>query len=137
MVYGGDQSRCFSMIQDDVKLFMELLDYEITENGEIFNIGPDDREISLLDLAYLVIEIMGADIEPKILPERPFEVKRPICSSNKIREKFQFKPSITLEDGIRSIVDYVRERGAKPFEYHVALEIDKGNVPLTWKEKLF
>jgi UDP-glucose 4-epimerase len=138
VVYGGGQTRCFSMIQDDVNLFIKLLDYDLRENGEIFNIGPDDREISLLDLAYLVINIMGSNVEPEIVPYRPFEVKRPICSSNKIREKFGFKPTITLEEGIKSIVNYIRNRGAMSFDYHVQLEIDnKDNIPKTWKEKLF
>lgn len=140
IIYGdGSQTRCFSMIQDDVEIFIKLLDYDgQMKNGEVFNIGPDDREISILDLAKLIASILDFDLEPDFQPARPHEVMHPICSSDKIREVFNFEPKTTLEDGIKSIVEYIKERGPKPFDYHIPLEIDnKENVPKTWKEKKF
>lgn len=138
IVYGdGSQSRCFSMVQDDVDIYLKLLNCEV-EHGEIFNIGPDDREISIIDLARLIANILDFDLDPDYQPSRPHEVMHPICSSDKIRERFGFKPTMSLEDGIISIVDYIKQRGPKAFEYHIPLEIDnKENVPKTWKEKKF
>lgn len=138
IIYGdGSQTRCFSMIQDDVKIYLKLLDCEV-EHGEAFNIGPDDREISILDLAKTIANIIDFELSPIFENNRPHEVMHPICSSDKIRKRFNFKPTMSLEDGIRSIVKYVKERGPKPFEYHIPLEIDnKSNIPKTWKEKKF
>lgn len=138
IIYGnGSQTRCFSMIQDDVVIYLKLLDCEIT-HGEVFNIGPDDREISILDLAKTIARSLDFNLDPIFEKERPHEVMHPICSSNKIRERFDFKPKMSLEGGIESIVDYIRNRGPRPFEYHIPLEItNRENVPKTWKEKKF
>lgn len=138
IIYGdGSQTRCFSMIQDDVQIYLNLLDCEI-KHGEAFNIGPDDREISILDLANLIADIIGFDLSPIFEEARPHEVMHPICSSDKIRERFGFSSKITLEDGIKSIVDYIKKEGPKPFDYHIPLEItNKENIPKTWKDKKF
>jgi len=137
IIYGeGDQTRCFSLIQDDVEIYLKLLDCEV-EHGEVFNIGPDDREISILNLAKLIASLLDFDLDPIFEEKRPHEVMHPVCSSNKIRERFGFSPKMTLESGIASIVDYIKKRGPKPFDYHIPLEINKENVPKTWKEKSF
>lgn len=138
MIYGdGSQTRCFSLIQDDVEVYLKLLDCDV-KHGEVFNIGPDDREISILDLAKLIASILDFDLNPIFEKERPHEVMHPICSSDKIRNKFGLEPKMTLEDGIASIVEYIKESGPKEFEYHIPLEIDnKENIPKTWKEKKF
>lgn len=137
IIYGdGSQTRCFSLIQDDVRIYLELLDCDV-EHGEVFNIGPDDREISILDLSKVIAGVLDFDLDPDFQPPRPHEVMHPTCSSNKIRERFGFTPTMSLEDGIVSIVEYIRKRGAKPFEYHIPLEIDNENVPKTWRERKF
>jgi len=138
IIYGdGSQSRCFSMIQDDVEIFVKLLDCDI-EHGEAFNIGPDDREISILDLAKLIASILNFDLDPIFETSRPHEVMHPICSSDKIRKRFGFVPKMSLEDGIKSIVNYIKERGVSEFRYHLPIEIsNKENIPKTWKERKF
>lgn len=139
IIYGdGKQTRCFSMIQDDVEIYLKLLDYQIKENGEIFNIGPDDREISILEVAEIIAKELNFDLKPQFEPPRPFEVKRAVCSSDKIREVFGYEPKCSLEDGIKSIVDYIKKKGPLPFEYHIPLELNNmKNTPKTWKEKKF
>ncbi len=139
IIYGnGKQTRCFSMIQDDVGIYMKLMNHDIREHGELFNIGPDDREISIIDLARIIAKEINFDLKPNFQLARPYEVERAICSSDKIRKVFGFEPSMTLEDGIKSIITYVRARGPQPFDYHIKMEIDnKENSPKTWKEKLF
>ncbi len=139
IIYGdGLQTRCFSMIQDDVEIYGKLLDYDLKEQGEIFNIGPDDEEVTILEVSEIIAEELNVAHCVDWQPERPGELRRPFCSSDKIREVFDFKPKTNLRDGIRSVISYIRDRGTQPFEYHVELEIDnKINVPKTWKDKLF
>lgn len=139
IIYGdGKQTRCFSMIQDDVGIYLKLLNYDLQENGEIFNIGPDDREISIIDLAEIIAKEIEFNLDPNFQPARPYEVARAVCSSDKIRNVFGFTPSMTLEDGIVSIVRYIKERGPQPFEYHIKMEIDNKDYSFpTWKNKLF
>ena len=42
-----------------------------------------------------------------------------------------------LEKGLSSMIDYIKDRGVKPFEYHLDLEIITEMTPKTWKNKLF
>ena len=139
VIYGdGLQTRCFSMIQDDVEIYEKFLDYDLKEQGEIFNIGPDDEEITILEAAEIISEELDIPLDVEWHSERPGELRRPFCSSDKIRDVFDFKPKTNLRDGIRSVIGYIKQRGPRPFEYHIELEIDnKSNIPKTWKEKLF
>lgn len=138
VVYGdGTQTRCFSMIQDDVEIYIKLLTHEC-EHGEIFNIGPDDEPITIKDLAAMVADVLDKPLRIDWHEARPYEVHTSLCSSDKIREVFGFEPTTSLREGIASMAEYIRGRGVLPFDYHVPLEIDnKPNVPRTWKERLF
>ena len=71
------------------------------------------------------------------MPGRPQEVKHAVCSSDKIRRELGYRTSCDLRDSLQSIVDYVQNRGVKPFEYHLDLEIINDRVPATWKDRLF
>jgi len=138
VIYGGGlQTRCFSMIQDDVIIYEKLMNHDLKHQGEVFNIGPDDEEVTILEVAEIIAEELGVELEVDWHDSRPRELMKPHCSSDKIREVFNFQPSMKLRDGIRSVIHYIRDRGPMPFEYHVDLEIDtKDNVPKTWKNKL-
>ena len=35
------------------------------------------------------------------------------------------------------MIDYVKKRGVRPFEYHLPLEIISEKTPKTWTQKLF
>jgi hypothetical protein len=35
------------------------------------------------------------------------------------------------------MIDYIKNRGPKPFLYHLDLEINSDITPVTWKNKLF
>ena len=36
-----------------------------------------------------------------------------------------------------AMIDYIRSRGARPFKYHLDLEIINEKTPDTWKKRLF
>src|SRR3990167_985131 len=139
IIYGdGEQQRSMTFIQDEVKIIKRFIDCDI-ENKEIFNIGPDseDRRLTINQLAKKVADCIGFKLNPVYMPDRPFEIKKAYCSSEKIRKKFGQQPQVSLDDGIKSIVDYIKNRGVRPFEYHIDLEINNDLTPTTWKEKLF
>jgi UDP-glucose 4-epimerase len=46
-------------------------------------------------------------------------------------------PRVKLRDGLIAVVDYIRQRGPRPFKYHIDLEIINDKTPETWKKKLF
>lgn len=137
IIYGdGEQKRCFSFIQDDIKILYKLA-FEKKLIGEIINVGPDEEYITINQLAKTIARLIRFDLKPTYMPGRPQEVKFANCSANKARKLLGYKTEYTLERGLKEMIKYINERGLKPFRYHLDLEIINKKTPKTWKNKLF
>jgi UDP-glucose 4-epimerase len=136
IIYGdGEQERCFSFVQDCVDPLLKMGTQE-NLSGEIINIGPDEETVTINQLAKILAEILSYDLHPMYVKERPREVRNATCSADKARKLLGYKTKVTLRDGLRSMVDWIREHGPKPFEYHLPIEIDSPLLPDTWKSRL-
>jgi UDP-glucose 4-epimerase len=136
MVYGdGMQKRCFSYISDDVAPLKQMA-FDPACSGEVINIGPDGEFVTILELAETVARLLDFRLEVKLTRPRPREVYLANCSADKARRMLQYDPRISLEDGLRSMIDWIRSRGPRPFEYHLELEIANDKTPDTWKKRL-
>jgi UDP-glucose 4-epimerase len=110
-VYGdGTQSRCFGYVGDVVGALVKLM--ENTEAvGQVFNIGSN-VEISIRDLAERVKEITQSDSEIVFVPydqayEEGFEdMPRRIPDISKISELVGFRPDMSLDGILESVIDY-------------------------------
>lgn len=137
IIYGdGSQVRCFSDIRDVVGCLVDLA-FSDVESGEVFNIGPDENEVSINELFSVIAGRIGFNDGARYMPGRPQEVKHAVCSSDKIRESFGYRTKYRLEESIQTMVDYIRQRGEKNFDYHLPLEIVNELTPKTWSKKLF
>ena len=137
VIYGdGEQTRCFSDIRDDIDCLTKLA-FEKAAVGEIFNIGPDEHEISVNQLFEIISNQLGFNEDPIYMPGRPQEVKHATCSADKIREYFGYETKFDTHDSVQSLIEYISSRGTKPFQYHLPLEIINEQTPETWKSKLF
>jgi UDP-glucose 4-epimerase len=132
----GSQTRCFSDISDDVDCLVEFAENPKAV-GEIFNIGPDENPVTILELAQVVAKLLNFELNPVFMPGRPQEVKHANCSADKIRYFFGYKTKISLEQSLQKQIDYINSRGTRPFEYHLPLEIISEKTPKTWTQKLF
>jgi UDP-glucose 4-epimerase len=138
IVYGdGNQKRCFSFIEDDISILKRFLDCDIREHGERFNVGPDEDFITINELAHRLAKIMDFDLNIEYHDPRPCEVQLAYCSADKIRERFNYRTTVSLDDGLRTIVDFLRKKGPKKFLYHLPIEIQTTNLPKTWRDRLF
>jgi UDP-glucose 4-epimerase len=136
IIYGdGQQMRCFSFVQDAVQPLFKLADADVS--GEIINIGPDEEFVTINRLAEVVARLLDFKLEPIYMTGRPQEVKEANCSADKARKLLTYKTTCTLEQGIKETIEYIKNRGPKPFEYHLGLEIINEKTPKTWKDKLF
>ena len=134
-IYGdGNQKRCFSYIKDDVPLLVDL-GLNPLASGETINIGPDDEFVTINYLAETIADIIGFDLKPEYYSERPQEVQEANCSANKAKKLFGFNPKYTLRKGLEEMVDWVKERGPKEFDYHLPVEIVNGHTPEIWSNK--
>ena len=137
IIYGnGKQKRCFSFIQDDIDILSKLV-FSKKANKQIINIGPDEEFVSINELANLIGNLLAFNVNPIYKKDRPQEVFLANCSANKARKLFNYKTKCSLKDGLKEMIKYVKERGTRPFKYHLDLEIINKLTPETWKNKIF
>ena len=135
IIYGdGSQLRCFSFIQDVIAPIMQACESEQAV-GQVINVGPDESPISILELARRLAAIIGFELNPIFMPGRPQEVYVALCSSDKARQLLGYKTTVSLDQGLVDLVDWIRPR-VKPFEYHLPIEIDSDLTPKTWTQRL-
>ena len=98
-VYSIDHSRTFCYISDAVKMINFCAEIPECE-GEVFNIGRQQDEIKIADLATLIIEIVGKKLTIKPLPSTPGSPFRRCPDMTKTIRFTGFKAIIPLREGI-------------------------------------
>jgi UDP-glucose 4-epimerase len=135
IVYGdGSQVRCFSFI-DDCIFCLERLALDSNLTSETINIGPDEESITIKQVAEMICEELNFTDGIIYIPERPKEVKHATCDSSKAKELLNYKTSTSFINGLRSTIEYIRERGTQPFDYSYPLEIVNEFTPETWSKR--
>jgi UDP-glucose 4-epimerase len=136
VIYGdGEQSRCFSFVQDCVDPLVKMGTLPGV-SGEIINIGPDTETVTINELTRILAELLSFDLDPIYVPGRPREVREAMCSADKARRLLDYEAKVSLRTGLQSMIDWVREHGTRPFTYHLPIEIDSPMVPKTWTSRL-
>jgi len=137
IIYGdGEQKRCFSDIDDCIYCLDKLItDKDIV--SQTVNIGPDEETISINELYRKISNKLQFNQEPKYFSDRPNEVKYATCSSDKARKLLKYKTTVSLDESIDKVINYIKNKGVKKFKYNYMLEIQNDKTPITWKEKLF
>lgn len=114
-VYGsGEQTRCFGFVKDVVGALVALMD-KTEAVGEVFNIGSHE-EVSINQLAEKVRELTGSKSEIVRVPydeayEEGFEdMPRRVPDISKIGALVGFKPTVTLEQILHSVIEYYSGR---------------------------
>lgn len=131
IIYGdGNQTRCFSPISDCIPSLIKMVNGEA--DGEVINIGPDTGELTINQLAFLVMRLTGFNGEPIYMPDRPNEVKHAYCSSDKARLLLGYEPKQSIEDCLAEMVAAI---DPQPFVWNFPIEITEG-CPKVWMERL-
>jgi UDP-glucose 4-epimerase len=106
LVHGdGLQSRCFSFVQDTVEALVRLQNCTAAR-GEVFNIGSTE-EITILDLAKLVIATLGSKSKIELIPyEQAYtpgfeDMRRRKPNVGKLASVTGFRPATTLREIIQ------------------------------------
>jgi UDP-glucose 4-epimerase len=138
VIYGdGSQKRSFSNITDCSDAIWKLVTSDKNLTGEVFNIGPDDNEVTIKELASMVSESCNSELKIDYFPDRPAEVKNAWCSSEKIKAQFNYNTTKTLKTTIDEMVTWISDRGVEDFIYDsVSLEFITNKTPKTWVERL-
>lgn len=105
-VYGdGSQSRDYMYVTDAVDAYAKLGIVDNVE-GQVINIGTG-VETKIGDLAKILIKLMNAKMEPIFTGKiNPGEAGRLVCDPSKGMKILDWKPTISLEQGLKKTIDY-------------------------------
>ena len=105
-IYGdGEQTRDFTYIDDVVKANIMVMESSVKEG--FFNIACE-RRISVNDLIKEIFTIAGKKVEVIYDAPRPGDVLHSLASIKKATDQFDFKPEITLEEGLLKTYEYLK-----------------------------
>jgi len=105
-VYGGEQVRCFTYVDDDVEANM-LLAKKKESIGQDYNVASKTR-ITIKELAEKIIKKYGGGSEIIYKPYKYGERLKPIPDTTKI-EKLGFSAKTSFEEGLEKTKKWVEE----------------------------
>jgi UDP-glucose 4-epimerase len=125
----GKQTRAFSCIDDVAPAIAQSGFMEECYN-KTFNIGAD-QPYSVNELARVVAKAMGVEVKIQYLEARN-EVKHAYSDHCKSKKYFgNFIRNVSLEEGIKRMADWVKNKGVRKSKKFANIEILK-NIPSSW-----
>ena len=109
-VWGGDQRRDFSYVDDTVEAFL-LAALSDKANGRVFNVGGDEV-LNLKQLAELLVDLNGEgsySIRAFPADRKPIDIGDFYADWNAIRATLGWEPRVALRDGLSRTLDYYRK----------------------------
>ncbi len=106
-----ESRRDFTFVSDTVDGFIHVAQTSDVE-GDTFNLGTG-TEISIGDLAQLIIDLIGRQVEiiedsERIRPGKS-EVQRLLSDSTLARERLGWEPMVSIEDGLYRTIAWISE----------------------------
>jgi len=110
VVYGdGSQAYDFVYVGDCARANVLAMKADTTD--QFYNVGGGTRT-SIKELAEILIELAGADVEVEYLPEGTTFVKNRIGSTEKASSEIGFDTQVGLREGIQKLIDWRNEHKA-------------------------
>ena len=137
IIYGdGEQKRSFSDV-DDCIYCIDKLATDPDIKSQLVNIGPGpENEITINKLYQIISNQLKYNKQAIKKPERVNEVKYAICSSELSERLLNIKSNQNIEGVISKMIDFIKKKGPKKFNYNYQIEIENELTPDTWKKKL-
>jgi nucleoside-diphosphate-sugar epimerase len=102
---GGEQSRDFTHVDDIVEA--NWLASEKASPGEVYNIGGGSR-ITLNEVIKLIERIVGNNPGANYMEVQKGDVRHTSADMTKAKKELGYRPTVSLEDGLRSECEWVR-----------------------------
>jgi UDP-glucose 4-epimerase len=104
----GTDSMDFTHVEDVARANVLAAMSPVTDT--VFNIGSG-VETSLNQLADVLLAVMGSKLRPEYAPPRKVNaVPRRLASIEAAREKLGYRPQVSIQDGLRSLVAWWQEQ---------------------------
>ena len=104
-------TRDLTFVDDTVEGFIRIAESD-EAIGQVVNVGSG-QEISVGDLAHKILDLIGSagriiTDDQRVRPEGS-EVERLLCDYGKARELLGWAPRVSLDDGLRRTIQWIRE----------------------------
>jgi len=114
VVFEGHFKRNYIHVVDVVQAFNLALSNEKDFSGEIFNVGLSEANISKIELCREIQSILPSFTYLEAALGKDPDQRNYVVSNEKI-EKFGFKPSVSLGNGLQELVKGLKMFSHKPF----------------------
>jgi UDP-glucose 4-epimerase len=105
----GKQTRDFLNVRDVVSA--NLLAYKSDRSrGQIMNIGGGGDEVSIDDLAHMVMSLCGFDSSLVYADPKPGDIRRLVADNTLAKEIIGYEPKVSLGAGLREYIEYARKQ---------------------------
>jgi UDP-glucose 4-epimerase len=99
VVYGdGNQTRDFTFISDAVAANLACMEAEV--GGEVFNIGGGSR-VSVNQVLAILEAVSGRKANIRHGEDQKGDVRHTFADTSRARQALGFRPSVTIEEGLR------------------------------------
>lgn len=104
-VFSANHTRAFCYVSDAIRAMVGL-----TENkrarGQVFNVGNSSEEMNIRTLAEKIIHLINPGLKIKTMPVQLGSVKRRCPDISKLKDTVNFKPLVSLDEGIKLTWDW-------------------------------
>lgn len=104
----GFQTRSFCYVTDQVEGLLKLAFLDEAK-GEVVNIGSD-KEITILELAKLINELINSSSEMKFHPLPKDDPLRRKPDISKAKKLLNWEPKVGLEEGLGRMIEWFKEK---------------------------
>lgn len=107
-VYSANHKRTFCFIADGVQMIQSLAESKHSQ-GEVYNVGNEDEEVAMQDLAERIITLLGKNVKVNPLPPTKGSPERRCPSIAKLKNVISFSKQYSLADGINETYNWYKE----------------------------
>lgn len=75
--------------------------------GQAFNFS-NEIQVTVLELVERLLALMNSKLEPEVRSEATNEIRYQYLSAAKAREKLNWQPLFTLDEGLRRTIDWYK-----------------------------
>jgi UDP-glucose 4-epimerase len=104
----GDGSQAYDFVHVEDVARANVLALKADATDDFFNVGTGVKT-TINELVTRLIEITGAQVAPHYEPQAQMFVTHRVGSTEKAERGLGFRPRMSLEDGLRSIVAWRRQ----------------------------
>jgi dTDP-L-rhamnose 4-epimerase len=119
----GHQTRDFTHVSDIIQANLKAMDSE-RANFQSINVGTG-RPTSVLQMAHLLAEGLGVDVEPEVVGRyRTGDIRHCVADVSLAQDLLGYQPTVTVEQGVAELLTWVREQHAVDSVAQATSELD-------------